>query len=130
MTAQLAERYSIAGNDNDALVIPAGLAFGSAISKRPDFWSFISRIKVIRLCSGPISVPARFMHRSIRNHLLATHIQPGSIRRLRIFCKQQPGRQCSSILAVRGSPDEMRKYRTESRLGEPKKDGSGVRPRS
>jgi len=36
MTAQLAERYSIAGNDNDALVIPAGLAFASAISKRPD----------------------------------------------------------------------------------------------
>ena len=27
MTAQLAEAYTIAGNDNDALVIPAGLAF-------------------------------------------------------------------------------------------------------
>jgi hypothetical protein len=26
-TAQLAEQYIIAGNDNDALVIPAGLAF-------------------------------------------------------------------------------------------------------
>jgi hypothetical protein len=36
MTTQLAEQYTIAGNDNDALVIPAGLAFANAISKRPD----------------------------------------------------------------------------------------------
>ena len=35
MTAQLAEQYTVAGNDNDALVIPAGLAFARAISKRP-----------------------------------------------------------------------------------------------
>ena len=36
MTAQLAEAYTVAGNDNDALVIPAGLAFAKAIGKRPD----------------------------------------------------------------------------------------------
>jgi hypothetical protein len=36
MTVQLAEQYTIAGNDNNALVIPAGLAFAKAISKRPD----------------------------------------------------------------------------------------------
>jgi hypothetical protein len=36
MTPQLAEEYTIAGNDNDALVIPAGLAFAKAIAKRPD----------------------------------------------------------------------------------------------
>ena len=36
MTAQLAEQYTIAGNDNDALVIPGGLAFANAIRKRPD----------------------------------------------------------------------------------------------
>ena len=36
MTAQLAEQYTIAGNNNDALVIPAGLAFAKAIAKRPD----------------------------------------------------------------------------------------------
>jgi hypothetical protein len=36
MTAQLAEQYTIAGNANDALVIPAGLAFAKAIAKRPD----------------------------------------------------------------------------------------------
>ena len=36
MTAQLAEEYTRAGNANDALVIPSGLAFAKAISKRPD----------------------------------------------------------------------------------------------
>jgi hypothetical protein len=35
MTAQLAEQYTIAGNANDMLVIPAGLAFAKAIAKRP-----------------------------------------------------------------------------------------------
>jgi hypothetical protein len=36
MTAQLAEEYTLAGNANDVLVIPAGLAFAKAISKRPE----------------------------------------------------------------------------------------------
>jgi hypothetical protein len=36
MTAQLAEAYTIAGNANDALVIPAGLAFARAVSKQPE----------------------------------------------------------------------------------------------
>ena len=36
MTAQLAEEYTIAGNENDVLVIPAGLAFAKEIGKRPD----------------------------------------------------------------------------------------------
>jgi hypothetical protein len=35
MTEQLAEQYTLAGNANDALVIPAGLAFARAIAKRP-----------------------------------------------------------------------------------------------
>ena len=35
MTAQLAEQYTTAGNANDALVIPAGLAFAKALYKRP-----------------------------------------------------------------------------------------------
>jgi hypothetical protein len=36
MTAQLAEQYTLAANANDALVIPAGLAFARAIAKRAD----------------------------------------------------------------------------------------------
>jgi len=36
MTAQLAEQYTRAGNANDMLVVPAGLAFAAAIARRPD----------------------------------------------------------------------------------------------
>src|SRR6266702_187484 len=36
MTAQLAEAYTIAGNANNALVIPAGLAFARAREKQPE----------------------------------------------------------------------------------------------
>jgi hypothetical protein len=36
MTGALAEQYTIAGNANDALVIPAGLAFARAAAKRAD----------------------------------------------------------------------------------------------
>jgi hypothetical protein len=35
MTAQLADAYTTAANDNDAFVIPAGLAFGKATEQRP-----------------------------------------------------------------------------------------------
>lgn len=36
MAAQLAEEYTVAGNKNGVLVVPAGLAFAKAISKRPE----------------------------------------------------------------------------------------------
>ena len=36
MTAELAEAYTVAGNANDALVVPAGLAFAKAIERRPE----------------------------------------------------------------------------------------------
>ena len=36
MTAQLAEAYTVAGNDNNALVIPAGLAFARALHTQPE----------------------------------------------------------------------------------------------
>ncbi len=36
MTAQLAEAYTTAGNANNALVIPAGLAFARAMAERPE----------------------------------------------------------------------------------------------
>lgn len=36
MTAQLADAYTTAANANDALVIPAGLAFARSMSTRPD----------------------------------------------------------------------------------------------
>ena len=42
MTAQLAEAYTMAGNANNALVIPAGLAFARAISKQPELNLYVA----------------------------------------------------------------------------------------
>jgi hypothetical protein len=36
MTEQLAEAYTRIGNENKALVIPAGLAFAKSVKERPD----------------------------------------------------------------------------------------------
>ncbi len=42
MTAGLAEQYTIAGNANNALVIPGGLAFAKAIAKQPDIKLYVA----------------------------------------------------------------------------------------
>lgn len=42
MTQQLAEAYIKAANDNDAYVIPAGLAFARSIAKRPDINLYVA----------------------------------------------------------------------------------------
>jgi hypothetical protein len=42
MTAQLAEEYTKAGNDNNALVIPAGLAFARSIAVKPDLNLYVA----------------------------------------------------------------------------------------
>jgi len=42
MTAQLAEAYTQAGNDNDAFVIPAGLAFANAVQRKSDLSLYVA----------------------------------------------------------------------------------------
>jgi hypothetical protein len=42
MTAELAEAYTIAGNANDALVIPAGLAFARVVKEHPEIGLYIA----------------------------------------------------------------------------------------
>jgi hypothetical protein len=42
MTAQLAEAYTIAGNENNALVIPAGLAFAQVREKQPELNLYVA----------------------------------------------------------------------------------------
>ena len=42
MTTALAEAYTAAGNDNDALVIPAGLAFARIVKQRPEINLYVA----------------------------------------------------------------------------------------
>ena len=63
MTAQLAEAYTIAGNDNNALVIPAGLAFAKAVSKQPEAQSLRHRQAPSERWPEPIWRPAWCLRR-------------------------------------------------------------------
>ncbi|MGG5820456.1 hypothetical protein [Falsiroseomonas sp. HW251] len=45
MTAQLAEAYTVAGNANQALVIPAGLAFARAMAERPALDLYVADLR-------------------------------------------------------------------------------------
>jgi len=66
MTAQLAEQYTLAGNDNDALVIPAGLAFANGrrrmtLGAGADWLSYdiyVDAPRTVTWSSTPVSVPA------------------------------------------------------------------------
>ena len=42
MTAGLAEAYTVAGNDNNALVIPAGLAFARVVKEHPEINLYVA----------------------------------------------------------------------------------------
>lgn len=45
MTAQLADAYTKAANDNGALVIPAGLAFARSIAQKPDLNLYVADLR-------------------------------------------------------------------------------------
>jgi hypothetical protein len=45
MTAQLADAYTQAGNDNDAFVIPAGLAFARSVRQRPALNLYVADLR-------------------------------------------------------------------------------------
>ena len=62
MTAQLAEAYTVAGNANNALVIPAGLAFARAIAKQPEL-NLYAPTSAIRSWPEPIWRPAWCLRR-------------------------------------------------------------------
>ena len=45
MTQQLAEEYTKAANENDAFVIPAGLAFGRSMAQKPDLDLYVADLR-------------------------------------------------------------------------------------
>jgi len=60
MTAELADAYTKAGNDNGVLVIPVGLAFAKAIALNQTLSSMLP-ISVIRVWLAPTYLPLRLM---------------------------------------------------------------------
>jgi hypothetical protein len=87
MTAQLAEQYTIAGNNNDALVIPAGLGFANALSKHSRSFS-MKPTSGIPVFSERICLHARYTLRPTKSRRLAIPMPTESMQRPRFFCKK------------------------------------------
>jgi hypothetical protein len=90
MTAQLAEQYTIAGNANNALVIPAGLAFARAIAKQPD-------INAIPLLVEPTSQQPPPTRRFTANRQWAARILRPSMPQPPNSYRRSPGKPCKPI---------------------------------
>ncbi len=113
MTAQLAEAYTLAGNENDAFVIPAG---SHSRTPSPSGRSLISTQPTsgIRACSAPTSRRQRSMPRFIAKHRSGMPIRQESMPIPRASCKPSHGRRCRTITA------RPRRSRAKGRRGQAK----------
>jgi hypothetical protein len=100
MTSQLAEQYTIAGNNNDALVIPAGLAFAKALSNNREI-ALYDRDKRHPVFSERIWLRARYTPLYTKNHQSAIPTLTESIRRPRIFFRRWLGKLLRNTLVIR-----------------------------
>jgi len=67
MTAQLAEEYTRAGNEFNAMVIPAGLAFAKSVAQRPTLNLYVGDLRHPSLAGtylAPCTVYASLFHKS------------------------------------------------------------------
>jgi hypothetical protein len=79
MTAKLAEAYTVAGNANIALVIPAGLAFARVVKERPDLVLYQPDNRhptLIGTYLATSTVYSALLHRAERHRLLGQYGQP------------------------------------------------------
>ena len=96
MTAQLAEAYTIAGNANNALVIPAGLAFARAVAKQPELNLYVPDKRHPSLAGTYLATCVVFAALTGRSPV-GNPYTPGSMRRPRDSCKTWHGRPCRNI---------------------------------
>jgi hypothetical protein len=101
MTAQLAEQYTMAGNNNDALVIPAGLGFAKALSKNPRSFS-MTPTSGIPVFSQRICLHARYTLRSTRSRRLAIPMPAESMPKPRVICRKSPRNLSGHTLENKG----------------------------
>ena len=119
MTAQLAEQYTMAGNNNDALVIPGGLAFAKAISKRPDL-EFYQPDKrhptLIGTYLGACTIYSSVYKKSPVGNTYLAGLDP----KIASFLQATAWETVLEYFGVRGSPGETQKRDAQHPLGEPK----------
>ena len=86
MTAQLAEAYTVAGNANNALVIPAGLAFARVVQERPDLVLYQTDRRhptVMGTYLAAATSYAALYHRSPEDNSYTAGLDPEAARYLR-----------------------------------------------
>jgi hypothetical protein len=86
MTAQLADAYTKAGNENNELVIPAGLAFARVVAERPDISLYQTDQRHPSLLGSYLAaatVYAALYQRSPENSTYTADIDPELARYLR-----------------------------------------------
>jgi hypothetical protein len=96
MTAQLAEAYTVAGNANDALVIPAGLAFARARAEQPELKLYAPGKRHPSLAGTYLAACTTSAAPAARRS--AIPIRRGSTSRPRNSCSRSPGIPCRSII--------------------------------
>ena len=86
MTAQLAEAYTVAGNANNALVIPAGLAFARIRDERPEIGLYQPDNRHPTLAGSYLAAAtayAALYHRSPEENSFTAGLEPEQARVLR-----------------------------------------------
>ena len=109
MTEELAEAYTQAGNDNNAFVIPAGLAFARALKQRP-IWFSMHLTSGTRAWPGPISRQRPFMRRCSRSPRPGCPTPQVSMRRLRRCFRRPPGTPCRTTSGRSRPKPSSRRY--------------------
>ena len=93
MTEQLAEAYTRVGNDNDALVIPAGLAFTRVVARRPHINLYLPDERHPSL-AGTYLAAATTYAALFKRSPVGLGYTAGRTRRSRASCRRWPGRPC------------------------------------
>ncbi len=86
MTTQLAEAYTKAGNDNHAMVIPAGLAFARALKGRPGLTLYIADNRHPTLAGTYLAAATSYValyHRPVEDNTYTAGLDPELAKYLR-----------------------------------------------
>ena len=91
MTAELAEAYTVAGNANNALVIPAGLAFARVMADRPDVTLYQPDKRHPTVAGTYLAAATTFAtlyHRPLDDNSYTAGLEPEVARSLRVAAWQ------------------------------------------
>jgi len=106
MTAQIGEEYTLAGNNNNVLVIPAGLSFAKAIASDPT-WSSINRTRDIPTLIGTYLAACTTYAAIYRKSPVGNSFTRDIDAKTANSCNRSPGKQFRNTLRDRKNEWEV-----------------------